>query len=125
MGTTAIEPIIFITCIVNRGEGRQVTELCTREGIFCNLLLHGRGTADSATLAMLGLGEAEKDIVILTVAQSRQDYIVKKITSALKLDEPGNGIAFSIRFSSVASQLDSYAALAGALSVAERENERE
>lgn len=74
MKNNAVEPIKLITCIVNRGDGETVTELCAREGISCSVVLRGRGTADNAMLTMLGLGESEKDIVMLhrrTVAAGR------------------------------------------------------
>lgn len=76
-------------------------------------MLRGRGTADNAMLTMLGLGESEKDIVMLTVGQSRQGEIMEKLAVTLHLNERGKGIAFSIPFSGLASQLDSYALLAG------------
>lgn len=114
MKNNAVEPIKLITCIVNRGDGESVTELCADEGISCSIILRGRGTADNATLTMLGLGESEKDIVMLTVTQSRQAEIMEKLTKKLRLNERGRGIAFSIPFSGVAAQLDSYALLAGA-----------
>ena len=105
MKNNAVEPIKLITCIVNRGDGETVTELCAREGISCSVVLRGRGTADN--------GESEKDIVMLTVGQSRQAEIMEKLTVTLHLNERGKGIAFSIPFSGLASQLDSYALLAG------------
>jgi len=110
MKNNAVEPIKLITCIVNRGDGETVTELCAREGISCSVVLRGRGTADNAMLTMLGLGESEKDIVMLTVGQSRQGEIMEKLAVTL---QRGKGIAFSIPFSGLASQLDSYALLAG------------
>ena len=113
MKNNAVEPIKLITCIVNRGDGETVTELCAREGISCSVVLRGRGTADNAMLTMLGLGESEKDIVMLTVGQSRQAEIMEKLAVTLHLNERGKGIAFSIPFSGHASQLDSYALLAG------------
>ena len=113
MKNNAVEPIKLITCIVNRGDGETVTELCAREGISCSVVLRGRGTADNAMLTMLGLGESEKDIVMLTVGQSRQGEIMEKLAVTLHLNERGKGIAVSIPFSGLASQLDSYALLAG------------
>ena len=113
MKNNAVEPIKLITCIVNRGDGETVTELCAREGISCSVVLRGRGTADNAMLTMLGLGESEKDIVMLTVGQSRQGEIMEKLAVTLHLNERGKGIAFSIPCSGLASQLDSSALLAG------------
>lgn len=113
MSEQIFEPITMIFCIVNRGSGKVVTELCTKEGLSCHLLMRGRGTADNATLAMLGFGEREKDIVLLSVANSRKQEMMDKITVAANLNEPGSGIAFSVPFSSIALQMNSYDMFAG------------
>ena len=113
MKNNAVEPIKLITCIVNRGDGETVTELCAREGISCSVVLRGRGTADNAMLTMLGLGESEKDIVMLTVGQSRQGEIMEKLAVTPHLNLRVLCFAFSIPFSGLASKLDSYALLAG------------
>lgn len=113
MSGQTFEPIKMLVCIVNRGEGKQVTELCTENGLSCHIQLLGKGTADSQMLSMLGLGENEKDIVIVTVAASMCSEVMAKITSRLHLGEPGRGIAFSVPFSGFALQSDSYYALAG------------
>lgn len=110
---TLYEPIKFILFIVNRGTGRVIDEFCKNEGIYGHLLLHGRGTADNETLALLGLGEKEKDLMILTVAESRAEYVMDAVSSLLHLEQPGRGIGLSIPFSSLASQLNTYDALAG------------
>lgn len=113
MSEQIFEPITMIFCIVNRGSGKIVTELCTKEGLSCHLLMRGRGTADNATLAMLGFGEREKDIILLSVANSRKQELMDKIAAAAHLNEPGRGIAFSVPFSSIAFQMNSYDMLAG------------
>lgn len=107
------EPIKLIFCIVDRGKGELITKLCAEERITFNLLLHGRGTADSQMLNLLGLGETEKDIVMLSTANSKQPHIMRRLNEILHLSEPGKGIAFSVPFSSLASQYDSLAAFAG------------
>lgn len=110
---TAFEPIKLIVYIVNRNDGQLIEEICTRSGIYGHLMLRGRGTADNSTLTLLGLGETEKDIVFVTVARSRIDELMQKVSKKLELDKPGRGIAFSIPLSSVASQFNTYAAFAG------------
>lgn len=108
-----VEPIKLVFFVVNRGEGRAIDEICTEDGIYGHLLLRGRGTVDNKTASLLGLDERERDIVLVTVASSKRDAIIAKVTERLRLDKPGRGIAMSIPFSSIASQFNSYLALAG------------
>lgn len=110
---TVFEAIKLVIFIVNRGDGRIVDELCTREGLYGHLHMRGRGTVDNKTASLLGLDERERDIVLLTLAASKKDEVMARITEKLRLHEPGRGIAMSIPFSSIASQFNSYAALAG------------
>lgn len=113
MNAQTFEPIKMLVCIVNRGEGKHVTELCTKKGFSCHIQLLGKGTADSQMLTMLGLGENEKDVIIITVAASLCNELMSSVVSHMHLGEPGRGIAFSIPFSGFALQSDSYYALAG------------
>lgn len=108
-----IEPVKLIMFIVNRGDGKLIEEFCTREKIYSHLLLRGRGTADNETVALLGLGERDKDIMILTAAMSRTDDIMKKLSYLLHLEKPGRGIACTVPLSGIASHFNSYYALAG------------
>ena len=107
------EPVKLVIFIVNRGDGKKVEQLCSIEGLYGHLILHGRGTVDNGTLSLLGLDERERDVVLLTVARSRMDEIMEKITARLRLNEPGRGIALSIPMSAIASQLNSYYAVSG------------
>lgn len=104
METTAIEPIKLIVCIVSRGTSERITELCLSHRIAFHLTLHGHGTADSNILDYLGLGETEKDVVLLCVRQSNADDFLKRLSTTLHLNKPGTGIAFSIPLSSVAER---------------------
>ncbi len=80
MGEPKLEAIKLITCIVDRGIGKMVIKLCKEEGISSGLLMHGRGTADSEMLAMLGLGENEKDIIMISIGESKSSAILERIT---------------------------------------------
>ena len=123
MSVLSNDRIEFITCIVARGKGKQVIELAKEEGISYSLIMLGRGTADSETLSLLGLGETEKDIVMLTVSFLQRDLIMNKISERMHLDEPGHGIAFSIPLSAMALQPDTFDLLSGMLNKINQEHQ--
>ena len=112
----------FIVCIVNRGMGDSVVHICAGENITFRIMLRGKGTADSETLHLLGIGDKDKDIVFLSVAQSRAEDVMNNISKGLELDKPGRGIAFSIPFSAIASQFSSYELLAGQMELSNQGN---
>lgn len=98
------EPIKLIVCILERGNAERVTALCLQHRIAIHLTLHGHGTADSTVLDYLGLGETEKDVLLLCIRKSAADAFLEELYGALQLDRPGSGIAFSIPLSSVAER---------------------
>lgn len=100
----AIEPLKLIVCIINRGMAERVTELCLAQKIAMHLTLRGNGTADSKILDYLSLGDTEKDVVLVCVRASVAEGFFKELTAALRLDEPGRGIAFRIPLSSIAER---------------------
>ena len=100
----AIEPIKLIVCIIERGSAERITDLCLLERIAFLLSLHGYGTAESDVLDYLGLGDTEKDGVLLCVRESAADAFLRRLADALRLARPGPGIAFSIPLSSVAER---------------------
>lgn len=104
MENAKIEPIKLIVCIINRGMAEKVTELCLEHKVALHLTMLGRGTADSKILDYLGLGDTEKDVVLVCVKKSVVEDFMAELTDALKLNEQGRGIAFCIPLSSVAER---------------------
>ncbi len=107
-----IELIVFI---IERGRSNTLIRLCHEEKMAFNVVLHGRGTASREVLSILGIGDTEKDVVLLSVDSSRADAVLDELSKKMKLDRPGGGIAFSIPFSAAASQLNSIELFAGNL----------
>lgn len=105
--------ITLIVFILGKGRGETLARLCAREGIGFHVTLHGRGTAPSEVMSLLGIGDPEKDIVLLSVESSRAEELTDLLSEKLHLDRPGGGIAFSIPFSSAASQFSSLELMAG------------
>ena len=97
------EPIKLVVCIVERGGAERITRLCYSDGIAFHLMLRGVGTADSEIMDLLGLGEREKDIVLISVKRSEADALLETLAEEMHLERPGTGIAFTIPLSSVAT----------------------
>ncbi len=111
---TVPQKIKLLVTIVDRGKGGRIISLCKAEGITCNLIILGHGTANSDILGILGLGETEKDIVMSTVLEGKAAAILKKITNEMQLRKSGKGIAFTIPINSIDNRC-SYEFLSGIL----------
>ncbi len=94
-------PIKLLFTIVDRGKGKTVIETLNAVCESFHLSFMGHGTAGSDILDYLGLGETEKDLVLSVVREECMAETLAAVQREFKLDVPGNGIAFTIRITSV------------------------
>ncbi len=97
--------IKLLVAIVNRDYGEAVSEICAQHGAKFNLTFMGRGTAKSDILDYLGLTDTKKDIILAAVLETRAAELLQALKKVLHLDEPGNGIAFTLSITSVGGPL--------------------
>ena len=91
----------LLATIVDRGKGQSAVDLMKKEGVLFHTIMLGRGTARKPVLNYLGLGETEKDVVISTIPEEGGRRVLRKLLTAMRLDAPGRGIAFTLPLSSV------------------------
>ncbi len=96
-----IDPIRLLVTIVEHGKGERITNLANAQHIHFNLLLHGRGTASSDILDMLGLGSTEKDVVVCALPRSSVKQMLHSVAEEMRLKRPGTGVAFSLPLSGI------------------------
>ncbi len=94
--------INLIITIVSRGKGEAVLDILRDNKILQNTVCHGRGTAPSSILEMLGLGATEKDIVFSFVKDEKSEEILRNISKKMDFAKPGKGISFTVPLQSVA-----------------------
>lgn len=95
------DPIRLLVTIVEHGKGERITNLANAQHIHFNLLLHGRGTASSDILDMLGLGSTEKDVVVCALPRSSVKQMLHNVAEEMRLKRPGTGVAFSLPLSGI------------------------
>ncbi|MEQ2876363.1 P-II family nitrogen regulator [Enterococcus asini] len=87
----------MIVTIVDRGVGEDVNEYSKQAGANGGTILHGKGTSIKEKNRFFGLEiEPEKDIVLTLVPDTLTATVMDAIGKGLKIDQPGNGICFSI-----------------------------
>ena len=95
--------IEWLITIVDRGRGDKVAEVYQRHHVAVQLVTHGRGTATSKIMDVLGLDEPEKDIVLSLVPGALSRDIFRALEEELHFTRPGAGIAFSILLSGIST----------------------
>ena len=95
------DPIRLLVTIVEHGKGERITNLANARHVHFNFILHGRGTASSDILDMLGLGSTEKDVVVCALPRSRVRQMLHDVAEEMRLKRPGTGVAFSLPLSGI------------------------
>lgn len=91
----------LMVLILKRGEGDHAIRVLSKDHNHFNLLSHGEGTANIAIMDYLGLTDKRRDVVFSVIREERLAEAMDDVRRTFHLDEPGNGIAFTIPINSV------------------------
>lgn len=93
--------MIELLCLISdEAEEKIIKPLYNKYEMPFNLATYGEGTASSSILKYFGLEEVKKYIYFSLINSHEKKKLLKSIEKNLKLDEPGNGICFTIPLSS-------------------------
>lgn len=86
-----------ITVVVDKGRAENVIEVATEAGSKGGTIINARGSGIHETMKLFSMDiEPEKEIVMILSEKETTDTIVSSIRGQLKIDEPGNGIIFTV-----------------------------
>ncbi|MBQ2756582.1 MAG: hypothetical protein IJF27_07900 [Oscillospiraceae bacterium] len=83
--------------------GERATEMFDEEDIPIHYHLHGRGTAPSEIMDILGLGSSDKSILVCVLTKTRADEMLIKLRRELKIGTTNSGIVFTLPLTGVSS----------------------
>lgn len=93
--------MIELLCLISdEAEEKIIKPLYNKYEMPFNLATYGEGTASSSILKYFGLEEVKKYIYFSLINSHEKKKLLKSIEKNFKLDEPGNGICFTIPLSS-------------------------
>jgi len=94
-----VEDIMYngIFVIVDKGKAESVVDVAVAAGARGGTIINARGsgTHENNTLFAMAI-EPEKEIALIISEKNLTDSIIMSIKENLKIDEPGNGILFSV-----------------------------
>ena len=88
--------IKLIITFAERGKGNALAKYYAEQGVTCSYQCMGRGTASSDLLDVLGLGTAEKDILISYAATENTVRLLQKLDTESQGEEFGKGLVFDM-----------------------------
>lgn len=96
----------LLMIIDSKKDEKKYLKLLNKYKVKLRVITYGKGTASSKILEHLGLNEEEKIIIFSIAPKIITKYILKDITNKLNINEPGEGIAYTIPLSSATKWLD-------------------
>ena len=94
-------PSHLLCVICDSKKSKKVIKILEKEPSLFSLVTHGKGTAGKKILNYLGLDETEKSIFFRDISEDGSDRIMSDVVSGLHLENPGQGIAFTLPVSQV------------------------
>lgn len=89
--------------VVAAGDAAEVAEICNSVGASLSYAFEGWGTARTAVLDYLGLGESAKQIIFSLIPESAERAILEGIQKEMELYLVGKGICFTLPLTGVSS----------------------
>ena len=104
MGNTindsAIKKLSLLITVVERSKGEFYMDVLSQYEINCQMLLSGKGTANSNVVEMLGLN-INKAVILSVVREDMVDPVMKCLEEKFETIRKGKGVAFAVPLSSV------------------------
>ena len=93
---TYVTDACLVHCVVPAGKGDAVLKAARDLGVGGGIVYHGRGTGIRERLGLLGIAiEADKEIVMMMVANERLDLIVDELFQAAEMDALAAGFIYA------------------------------
>ena len=87
--------------IVNKSKATYYLDLLEEYEINMQMVVSGRGTANSEMLSLLGLVESDKAVIISVVKEDKVKDVLETLTEKFNKVKNGKGIAYTIPMESV------------------------
>ncbi|EDP67428.1 hypothetical protein CAT7_01275 [Carnobacterium sp. AT7] len=86
-----------IFTIVDRGQAEEVIDAAVAAGSQGGTVINARGSGSHETSRLFSMDiEPEKEVVMILTEQHTTDAVVASISNALKIEQPGNGVLFTV-----------------------------
>ena len=90
----------LVIIIIDRKEAGSLVKFLNEKGCMLHFAMNGRGTAPTEIQTVLGIGETEKTVLMLSLPSECLEPLYAELRDGFQLDK-GKGIAFDISISSI------------------------
>lgn len=96
----AIKKLKLLFTVVERPKAEFYLDVLSQFDINCQMVLPGKGTANSDLVSMLGLN-MQKAVILSVVREDKVDQVMKCLEEKFESIRNGKGISFAVPLSSV------------------------
>ena len=101
MKNMKIEPMKLVVSVVERGQGRGIIDLFTKQRITHHFQAHGQGTATSEIMDLLGLDSLEKDVIFSIGKATMVNQLMREMNNELRGSVQSKGIVFDMKLTAM------------------------
>ncbi|MGI6377937.1 hypothetical protein GX831_01550 [bacterium] len=98
---SGVKALKLLVAVVERPRLEVFSEALEESEVTMQLFLKGEGTADSKTLAMLGLEDKHKAVILATIRSEKEEEVLDMFASKFAKARNGKGLAFTIALNSL------------------------
>ena len=96
----AIKKLKLLFTVVERPKAEFYLDVLSQFEVNCQMVLPGKGTANSDLVSMLGLN-MQKAVILSVVREDKVDQVMKCLEEKFESIRNGKGISFAVPLSSV------------------------
>ena len=100
----AARPKLLIS-VVSRGSGRKVKAILNDLSVALTITFTGYGTAYSALLDYLGIGQTERTIAFSIIPETDEGRIMRELRTQMSLYLAGKGISFTVPLAGISQKI--------------------
>ena len=97
---SAIKKLKLLFTVVDRPKGEFYLDVLSQFEINCQMLMQGKGTAQTELVSLLGLN-LQKAVILSVVREDMVDEVIKTLEEKFATIKNGKGIAFAVPLSSI------------------------
>lgn len=98
---TGIKKLKLLVTIVNKSKSTFYLDLLEQYEVNMQMVISGKGTANSEMLNLLGLVESDKVVILSVVREDKINDVLETLKEKFEKIKNGKGIAYTISMQSV------------------------
>ena len=98
---SSVHKLKMLVTIVDRSKTLFYTDLLEQFEVTVQMILYGKGTANSQMIDLLGLVESEKSVILSYIREDKVKDALDTLSEKFKKVKNGKGIAFTVALDSI------------------------